>query len=81
MIGLLRVMKNAARSIETALTKQNILLWELRHMSPDQFFPGVYSVVVEKAKIEVRRKGHSVSESLLTDGSIKLTVQVNGGVA
>ena len=36
---------------------------------------------VEKAKIEVRRKGHCVSEALLPDGSIKLTVQVNGGAA
>lgn len=36
---------------------------------------------VEKAKIEVRRKGHCVSEALLADGSIKLTVQVNGGAA
>jgi hypothetical protein len=36
---------------------------------------------VEKAKIEVRRKGHTVSEARLPDGSIKLTVQVNGGAA
>jgi hypothetical protein len=35
---------------------------------------------VEKAKIESRRKGHSVTEQMLTDGSIKLTIQV-GGVA
>jgi hypothetical protein len=31
---------------------------------------------VEKAKIEARRKGHSVSESQLTDGSVKLTINV-----
>ena len=36
---------------------------------------------VEKAKIESRKKGHSVSEQLLTDGSIKLTIQVTGGGA
>ena len=35
---------------------------------------------VEKAKIESRRKGHSVTEQMLTDGTIKLTIQV-GGVA
>ena len=35
---------------------------------------------VEKATIEARRKGHSVIEQPLADGSIKLTVQV-GGVA
>jgi hypothetical protein len=35
----------------------------------------------EKAKIESRRKGHSVTEQQLTDGSIKLTIQVAGGAA
>ena len=33
---------------------------------------------VEKATIEARRKGHSVTEQPLADGSIKLTVQVGG---
>ncbi len=36
---------------------------------------------VERAKIEARRKGHSVTEQPLADGSIKLTIQVNGGAA
>ena len=36
---------------------------------------------VEKAKIEARRRGHSVTEQPLADGSIKLTVQVAGGAA
>jgi hypothetical protein len=36
---------------------------------------------VEKAKIEARRKGHTVTEQPLADGSIKLTIQVNGGAA
>ncbi|MEZ6088234.1 MAG: DUF1257 domain-containing protein [Pirellulaceae bacterium] len=31
---------------------------------------------VEKAKIEARRQGHSVTEQSLRDGSIKLTVNV-----
>ena len=35
---------------------------------------------VEQTKIEARRKGHSVSEQSLADGSIKLTVQVGGAV-
>ena len=35
---------------------------------------------VEKAKIEARKKGHSVVEQRLDNGSIKLTVNV-GGVA
>lgn len=36
---------------------------------------------VEKAKIESRRRGHSVTEQTLADGSIKLTIQVSGGAA
>jgi hypothetical protein len=33
---------------------------------------------VEKAKIEARKKGHTVMEQALADGSIKLTIQVGG---
>jgi hypothetical protein len=33
---------------------------------------------VERTRLEARRCGHSVAESLLPDGSIKLTVQVGG---
>ena len=33
---------------------------------------------VEKAKIEARRQGHSVTESQLVDGSVKLTINVGG---
>jgi hypothetical protein len=36
---------------------------------------------VERAKIEARKKGHTISEQTLADGSIKLTIQVAGGVA
>jgi hypothetical protein len=36
---------------------------------------------VEKAKIEARKRGHNVFEQPLPDGSIKLTIQVAGGVA
>jgi hypothetical protein len=32
----------------------------------------------EKAKIEARRRGHSVTEQTLADGAIKLTIQVGG---
>jgi hypothetical protein len=35
----------------------------------------------EKAKIEARRAGHSVTEQPLADGSIKLTIQMAGGAA
>lgn len=33
---------------------------------------------VEKAKLEARKRGHSVTEQVLNDGSIKLTIQVGG---
>lgn len=33
---------------------------------------------VEKAKIEAHKKGHAVTEQQLTDGSIKVTIQVGG---
>ncbi|MEK6248501.1 MAG: DUF1257 domain-containing protein [Planctomycetales bacterium] len=36
---------------------------------------------VEKAKLEARNRGHCVTEQSLSDGSIKLTVQVAGGAA
>ena len=36
---------------------------------------------VETAKIAARKQGHSVTEQQLADGSIKLTVQVQGGAA
>ena len=44
----------------------------------DRFFQ---AYAVEKAKIEARRRGHSVTEQPLADGSIKLTIQVAGGAA
>jgi hypothetical protein len=34
---------------------------------------------VEKARIEARKKGHQVTEQILPDGSIKLTICVGGG--
>lgn len=43
----------------------------------DQF---LQAYAVEQTKIEARRKGHSVAEQSLADGSIKLTVQVGGAV-
>ena len=41
----------------------------------DQF---LQAYAVEKAKVEACKKGHTVTEQPLTDGSIKLTVQVGG---
>jgi hypothetical protein len=36
---------------------------------------------VERARAEARRRGHAVTEAQLPDGSIKLTIQVQGGAA
>lgn len=36
---------------------------------------------VEKAKVEARKAGHTVTEQRLSNGSIKLVVQVIGGAA
>lgn len=44
----------------------------------DQF---LQAYAVERAKIEARKRGHSVTEQSLADGSIKLTIRVVGGAA
>ena len=36
---------------------------------------------VEKCRLEARKAGNSLTEQALPDGSIKLTIQVNGGAA
>lgn len=41
----------------------------------DRFMQGY---AVERARIEARRRGHTVTEQALADGSIKLTIQVGG---
>jgi hypothetical protein len=41
----------------------------------------IQAYAVEKARIEARRRGHTVAEQTLPDGSIKLTIQVAGGDA
>ena len=41
----------------------------------------IQSYAVEKTKLEARRRGHTVTEQALADGSIKLCVQVAGGAA
>jgi hypothetical protein len=39
----------------------------------------IQAYAVEKARIEARKRGHSVVEQALADGSIKLTIAVGGG--
>jgi hypothetical protein len=41
----------------------------------------IQAYACEKAKAEARRRGHQVVEQTLADGSIRLTIQVAGGVA
>ena len=49
-------------------------LWgDTKHL--DGFLQGY---AVEKARLEARKKGHTVTEQALADGSIKLTVSVGG---
>jgi len=36
----------------------------------------IQAYAVEKARLEARRRGHTVTEQSLIDGSIKLTIQV-----
>ena len=38
------------------------------------------SYAVEKARIEARKQGHTVTEQQLADGSVKLTINVGGAV-
>ena len=63
----------------------NLLTGELRfdnyngHWGPQaELHKFLQAYAVEKAKIEARKKGHSVSETQLQDGSIKVTVRVGG---
>jgi hypothetical protein len=36
------------------------------------------SYAIEKTRLEARRRGHTITEQSLADGSIRLTVQVGG---
>ena len=40
----------------------------------------VQRYVAEKAVVEARKQGHTVTEQALSDGSIKLTVEVGGAI-
>ena len=49
------------------------------HWGPQQHLDRLLQAyTVEKAKIEVRRRGNTCTEQQLADGSIKLTVTVGG---
>ena len=46
---------------------------------PAQLGLFVQAYALEKAAIEARKRGHSVAERALADGSVRLTVTVGGG--
>jgi hypothetical protein len=48
------------------------------HKELDRF---MQAYAVEKARLESNKRGHTLTEAALADGSIKLTIQVNGGAA
>lgn len=49
--------------------------------APQQLNKLLQAYAVEKARIEARKKGHTITEQALGDGSIKLTIQMKGGAA
>ena len=49
--------------------------------APQELDRFLQAYAVEKARSEARKRGHSVSEHLLADGSIRLSIQVAGGAA
>ena len=52
--------------------------FEGRWGAPQELDRFLQAYAVEKAKLEARRKGHAVTECPLSDGSIKLTIQLQG---
>jgi hypothetical protein len=52
--------------------------FEGRWGDPRELDRFIQAYAVEAAKLQARKKGHTVTEQALADGSIKLTVQVGG---
>jgi len=46
----------------------------------EEFHKFLQAYAVAKARIEAKRQGHAVTEQQQQDGSIKLVVQIGGGV-
>jgi hypothetical protein len=47
--------------------------------SQEQLNKFMQSYALEKARLEARRRGHTVVEQPLPDGSVRLTITVGGG--
>ena len=54
--------------------------FEGRWGDPAELDRFLQAYAAEKVRIEARRQGHTVTEQPLADGSIKLTVQIAGGL-
>ena len=52
--------------------------FEGRWGAPAELHRFLQSYAIEKTRIEARRQGHSLTELLLPDGSVRLTVQIGG---
>ena len=48
---------------------------------PQELGRFMQAYAVEKARLESNKRGHTLTEATLADGSIKLTIQVAGGAA
>ena len=53
-------------------------IFEGRWGAPEELHRFLQSYAVEKTRIEARRRGHTVTEQALADGSIKLTLTLGG---
>ena len=67
--------------IDTATGQVNYDNYEGQWGDPKHVDAFLQAYTVEKAKLEARKRGHSVFEQPLADGSIKLVIQVAGGVS
>jgi hypothetical protein len=66
---------------DTAVGKLHYDNFGGRWGEPKELDRFLQAYAVERAKLEARRKGHLVTECPLADGSIKLTIQLQGAVA
>ena len=64
--------------IDVSVGKVEYDNYEGRWGDPAKLDAYVQAYSVEKAKLEARKAGHSVTEQVMNDGAIKLTVGVGG---
>jgi hypothetical protein len=55
--------------------------YEGRWGNPAELSRFLQGYAIVRATLEARKRGHTVTEQSLSDGSVKLTIQVNGGAA